>query len=179
MRLAIGLRYILIHVEHFLPQLSDLVLSRAGFIVSPHRLANIRLLTLIQATLYESPIYILNEDTHSVTHAIGVSRTAFKDEFRQNLVSHSWSVLKYIEYICDINLLKPFPPAIFSFLCLAQTPHLISMSAREIKHFHALDITSLSRRAIHAAASHHPPHRPQRPLLPHHPHYRLDLVPHI
>ena len=38
------------------------------------------------------PIYILNEDTQPVIRAIGVSHTACKDEFRQNIRSHSWSV---------------------------------------------------------------------------------------
>ena len=36
--------------------------------------------------------YILNEDTQPVIRAIGVSHTACKDEFRQNIRSHSWSV---------------------------------------------------------------------------------------
>ena len=35
--------------------------------------------------LGESPTYILNEDTQPVIRAIGVSHTARKDEFRQNL----------------------------------------------------------------------------------------------
>ena len=35
---------------------------------------------------------ILNEDTQPVIRAIGVSHTACKDEFRQNVRSHSWSV---------------------------------------------------------------------------------------
>ena len=65
--------------------------SETGFIVSAHRLPNITLLTLI-ATL-ESPTYIVNEDTQPVIRAIGVSHTACKDEFRQNIRSHSWSVL--------------------------------------------------------------------------------------
>ena len=34
-------------------------------------------------TPMESPTYILNEDTQPVIRAIGVSRTACKDEFRQ------------------------------------------------------------------------------------------------
>ena len=38
---------------------------------------------------------ILNEDTQPVIRAIGVSHTACKDEFRQNLRSHSWSVLSF------------------------------------------------------------------------------------
>ena len=33
-----------------------------------------------------------NEDTQPVIRAIGVSHTACKDEFRQNIRSHSWSV---------------------------------------------------------------------------------------
>ena len=68
--------------------------SKTGFVVSAHRLPNITLLTLI-ATLQlqgESPTYILNEDAQPVIRAIGVSHTACKDEFRQNLRSHSWSV---------------------------------------------------------------------------------------
>ena len=35
---------------------------------------------------------ILNEDTQPVIRAIGVSHTACKDEFRQNIRSHSWRV---------------------------------------------------------------------------------------
>ena len=76
--------------------------SKTGSIVSAHRLTNITLLTLI-ATLQlqgESPTYILNEDTQPVIRAIGVSHTACKDEFRQNLRSHSWSVFSFSLYIC-------------------------------------------------------------------------------
>ena len=62
------------------------------FIVSAHRLANITLLTLVQATLLlfvystyfqgESATYILNENTHPITRAIGVvSHTACKDDW--------------------------------------------------------------------------------------------------
>ena len=68
-----------------------------GFVVSAQRLTNITLLTLI-ATLKlqgESPTYILNEDTQPVIRAIGVSHTACKDEFRQYLRSHSWSVFSF------------------------------------------------------------------------------------
>ena len=39
--------------------------------------------------------YILNEDTQPVIRAIGVSHTACKDEFRQNIRSHSWSVSSF------------------------------------------------------------------------------------
>ena len=56
---------------------------------------------MVQSTLYfqgESPTYILNEDTHPVIRAIGVSHTACKDVFRRNLRSHSWSAL----YFCSI-----------------------------------------------------------------------------
>ena len=57
--------------------------SKTGFIVSSHRPTNITLLTLVQATLLqfqgESPTYILNEDTHPVIRAIGVSHTACKN----------------------------------------------------------------------------------------------------
>ena len=70
-----------------------------GFIVSAHRLINITLLTLEQATLWfqrESPTYTLNEDTQPVIRAIGVSHTACKHEFRQNIRSHSWSVFLFI-----------------------------------------------------------------------------------
>ena len=69
--------------------------SKTGFIVSAHRLTNITLLPLVQATLYfqgESPTYILNEDTNQVIRAIGVSHTACKDEFRQNLRFYSLTV---------------------------------------------------------------------------------------
>ena len=47
----------------------------------------------------KSPTYILNEDSHPVIRAIGVSHTACKDEFRQNLRSHSWSVFLLLKYI--------------------------------------------------------------------------------
>ena len=40
-------------------------------------------------------LYIPNEDTQPVIRAIGVSHTACKDEFRQNLRSHSWSVFSF------------------------------------------------------------------------------------
>ena len=82
---------------HFLPQPSDFVPLRNGFVVSAHRLTKITLLTLI-ATLWlhgESSTYILNEDTQPVIRAFGVSHTACKDEFRRNLRSHSWSVTSF------------------------------------------------------------------------------------
>ena len=56
----------------------------------------------IQATLHlqgQSPTYILNEDTQPVIRAIGVSHIGCKDEFRQNLRSHSWSVYLFLQYI--------------------------------------------------------------------------------
>ena len=65
---------------------------------APSCLIKFTLLTLVQATLLlqgESPTCILNEDTHPVIRAIGVSHTACKDEFRQNLRSHSWSVFLF------------------------------------------------------------------------------------
>ena len=54
-------------------------------------------LTAVELTRYtymqgESPTYILNEDTQLVIRAVGVSHTACKDEFRQDIRSHSWSV---------------------------------------------------------------------------------------
>ena len=62
----------------FLPQLSDFVPSTT---VSAHRLTNITLLTVVSYTVNqgESPTYNLNEDTHPVIRAIGVSPTAWKD----------------------------------------------------------------------------------------------------
>ena len=42
-------------------------------------------------------IYILDGDTQPVPRATGVSHTACKDEFRQNLRSHSWSVFFFLE----------------------------------------------------------------------------------
>ena len=36
----------------------------------------------------------LNEDTHLVIGAIGVTHAACKDEFRRNPRSHSWSVFR-------------------------------------------------------------------------------------
>ena len=83
---------------HFIPQLSDLSPSELGFIVSTHKITNITLLTLM-VTLQlqgESPTYILYEDTQPVLRAIGVSHTACKDEFPQNIRSHScWSVFSF------------------------------------------------------------------------------------
>ena len=46
----------------------------------------------------ESPTYILNEDTQPVIRAIGVSHTACKDEFRQNIWPHSWNVFQFLSY---------------------------------------------------------------------------------
>ena len=47
-----------------------------------------------QRSIIHMPTYILNnEDTQAVIRAIGISHTACKDEFRQNIRSHSWSVL--------------------------------------------------------------------------------------
>ena len=48
------------------------------------------------------PTYILVEDTQPVVRAIGVSHTACKDEFRQNLRSHSWSVFSFFTTYSDI-----------------------------------------------------------------------------
>ena len=77
------------------------------FIVSAHRLINITMSTLVQATLMlwfqgESPPDILNEHTHPVIRAIGVPHTAWKDDFRQDLRSHSRSVFLFLIciYIC-------------------------------------------------------------------------------
>ena len=52
----------------------------------------------------ESRTYILNEDTQPVIRAIGVSHTACKDEFRQNIRSHSWSVFSLIYFIHNVPL---------------------------------------------------------------------------
>ena len=43
-------------------------------------------------------IYILNEDTHPVIRAIGVSHTGCKDEFRRKLRSHSWNLFLFLLY---------------------------------------------------------------------------------
>ena len=84
---------------HFLPQLSDVVPLRNGFYsISAHRLTKITLLTLI-ATLQlqgESYTCILDEETQPVMRAIGISHTACKDEFRQNIRSHNWSVFSFL-----------------------------------------------------------------------------------
>ena len=40
--------------------------------------------------------YILDENTHPVIREIGVSHTACKDEFRQNLRPHRWSVFLFL-----------------------------------------------------------------------------------
>ena len=70
--------------------------SKTGIIVTVHRLPNITLLTLVQATLWfqgETLIYILNVDTYPVIRAIEVSHAACEDEdeLRQNLRSHRWN----------------------------------------------------------------------------------------
>ena len=75
----------------------QLLSLRHGFIVSAHRMKNITLWTLI-ATPYlhgEWPTYILNEETQPVIRAIEVLHTDCKDEFGQNLGSHSWSVILF------------------------------------------------------------------------------------
>ena len=54
----------------------------------------------------ESPTNILNEDTHPVIRAIGVSHTACKDELRQNLRSHSWSVFYFYNVPDLVTLLQ-------------------------------------------------------------------------
>ena len=69
------------------------------------------------------PTYILNnEDTQPAIRAIGVSHTACKDEFRQNLRSHSWSVFSFfiILEICTVQwfqnragMCRPAIPALF------------------------------------------------------------------
>ena len=49
----------------------------------------------------DSPTYTLNEETHPVIRAIGVSHTACEDEFQPSLPSHgSWSIfVSFIIYI--------------------------------------------------------------------------------
>ena len=47
---------------------------------------------MLEDMAYNLPTYILDEDTQPVIRAIGVSHTACKDEFRQIIRSHSWSV---------------------------------------------------------------------------------------
>ena len=46
--------------------------------------------------MMESPTNILNEDTQLVIREIGISYTAGKGEFRQNLRSHWWSVFVFL-----------------------------------------------------------------------------------
>ena len=50
----------------------------------------------------ESPTYILNEDTHPVIRAIGVSHTSCKYKFRQNLRSPAgvYFNFHYIQDFC-------------------------------------------------------------------------------
>ena len=50
--------------------------------------------------------YILNEDTHPVIRAIGVSHTACRDEFRQNLRSHSWSYFYFYNVSARLRIDK-------------------------------------------------------------------------
>ena len=82
----------------FLPHCQTLFPSKTGFIISAHRLTNITMLNLIATLQFqgESPTYILNEDTQPEIRAIEISHTACKDEIRQNLRSHSWSVALFL-----------------------------------------------------------------------------------
>ena len=82
---------------HFLPQLSDFVPLRNGFNsfraqTDQHHPVDSDSYIELQG---ESPTYILNEDTQPAIRAIGVSHTAYKDVFRQNIRSHSWSVFSF------------------------------------------------------------------------------------
>ena len=61
------------------------------------------ILNLLQG---ESPTCTLNEDTRAVIRAIGVSHTACKYEFRQNIRSHNWSEVAFCPTMC-----RPAPPA--------------------------------------------------------------------
>ena len=85
--------------------------------------------------------------------------------------------IRYINIICDLNLLNPPPPSFFFPRSL--TPHLISKSARVINTSTPWISPHYLFRAVHAAAAIPTPPRPQRPLLPHHPHHRLDLAPRV
>ena len=49
---------------------------------------------------------IMRKDTQPVTRAIGVSHTACKDEFRQNIRSHKWSVFSF--FIICVNEISRF-----------------------------------------------------------------------
>ena len=49
--------------------------------------------------------YILDEDTHPVTHAIGVLHTGCKGEFRWNLRPHSWMECIFV-FITYYNILQ-------------------------------------------------------------------------
>ena len=76
----------------------------------------------------------------------------------------------YFNIICDLNLFKTLPPArppppFYSPLSLAQTPRLISKSARVINtSTHWISPHYISR-AIHAAAA-TPPPAPNVPSFP-------------
>ena len=51
--------------------------------------------------------YILNEDTQPVIRAIGVSHTACKYEFRQDIRSHSWMeecIFIFIIYVVETTV---------------------------------------------------------------------------
>ena len=50
---------------------------------------------IITTMWYNSPTYILNEDTQSVIRAIGVSHTACKDEFRRKVFDLTAGVYFY------------------------------------------------------------------------------------
>ena len=66
--------------------------------------------------------------THTVMRAMGVSHTACKVEFRQNLRSHCWSVIFFIIY-----------PGIIEPLCLDSTR---SMYCRCKAYYHTAVVGS-------------------------------------
>ena len=71
---------------NFLPQLSDLIPLQNGFYSFRAQTDQRHPVDPDSYTVWlqgESPTYILNEDTQPVIRAIEVSRTAYKDEFRQ------------------------------------------------------------------------------------------------
>ena len=65
--------------------------QKRASIVSVHRLINITLLTLVQASSKESRRPIPLMTTHLVARAMGASHTACNDDFRRNFRCPNWS----------------------------------------------------------------------------------------
>ena len=81
-------------------------------------------------------LYIPNEDTQPVIRAIGVSHTACKDEFRQNLRSHSWSVFSFF-ILRNVSVRNNVPKNVFHvgiFPVLSKPPNLPGEALFKVKY---------------------------------------------